>query len=49
MHEYLLWDNLVFTKKSPTTFEKLTFNKEKNLKTTQRIKRTSGFKKKKNF
>jgi len=31
VHEYLLWDNLIFTKKSPTTFEKLTFNKEKNL------------------
>ena len=31
VHEYILWDNLIFTKKSPTTFEKLTFNKEKNV------------------
>ena len=50
VHEYLLWDDLIFTKKSPTTFEKLTFNKEKNVSSiTQRVKRTSGFKKKKTF
>ena len=49
VHEYLLWDNLIFTKKSPTTFEKLTFNKEKNLNITKRVKRTDGFKKKKTF
>ena len=50
VHEYLLWDNLIFTKKSPTTFEKLTFNKEKNvIDIVQRVKRTSNFKKKKTF
>ena len=49
VHEYLLWDNLIFTKKSTTTFEKLTFNKEKNLNITKRVKRTDGFKKKKTF
>ena len=50
VHEYLLWDNLIFTKKSPTTFEKLIFNKEKNIgDITKRITRNSDWKTKKTF
>ena len=30
VQKYLLWDDVVFTKESPTSFKKLTFNKEKN-------------------
>ena len=31
VQKYLLWDDVVFTKESPTTFKKLTFNGEKNI------------------
>jgi len=31
VQQYLFWDDIIFTKKSPTTFKKLTFNKEKNI------------------
>ena len=50
VHKFLLWDNLIFSKKSPTTFKKLTFNKEKNAgQVTKRVKRNSDWSKKKNF
>jgi len=31
VQKYLLWDDVIFTKESPTTFKKLTFNGEKNI------------------
>ena len=31
VQQFLLWDDVVFTKESPTTFKKLTFNGEKNI------------------
>ena len=50
VHEFLLWDNVIFTKKSPTTFKKLTFNKEKKISNiTKRVKRTSDWSKRKLF
>ena len=39
VQKYLLWDDVVFTKESPTTFKKLIFNKEKNFSNV--IKSTS--------
>jgi len=50
VHKFLLWDNLIFSKKSPTTFKKLTFNEEKNIaKITKRTVRNSDWSKKKTF
>jgi len=50
VHKFLLWDNLIFSKKSPTTFKKLTFNKEKNIgQIIKRVKRNSDWSKKKTF
>jgi len=42
--------DVIFTKSSPTTFQKLTFNKEKNVgKVFKRVKHSSGWKNKKLF
>jgi len=50
VQQYLLSGYEIFSKMSPTTFKKLTFNNEKNIgKITKRIKRNSDWSKKKTF
>tara|TARA_B110001454_G_scaffold163635_1_gene153197 strand:- start:492 stop:1679 length:1188 start_codon:yes stop_codon:yes gene_type:complete len=49
VYEFLLWDDKVFTKKSPTTFKKLTFNKEENISKVMKKVQRSSTKKKKTF
>ena len=46
VQKYLLWDDVVFTKESPTTFKKLTFNGEKNINNIRKgVKRSTAHKK----
>ena len=50
VQQYLFADNEIFSKMSPTTFKKLTFNEEKNIaKITKRTVRNSDWSKKKTF
>tara|TARA_B100001093_G_scaffold378697_1_gene364046 strand:- start:434 stop:1933 length:1500 start_codon:yes stop_codon:yes gene_type:complete len=50
VHKYLLWDNKIFTKNSPTTLKEVKFIKEKNNGgITKHIKRSNDWSKKKNF
>ena len=43
VQKYLLWDDVVFTKESPTTFKKLTFNGEKNINNIRKgVKRSTA-------
>ena len=50
VQQYLFADSELFSKMSPTTFKKLTFNKEKNIgNITKRVKRNSEWSKKKTF
>jgi len=46
VQKYLLWDDVVFTKESPTTLKKLTFNGEKNINNIRKgVKRSTAHKK----
>ena len=46
VQQFLLWDDVVFTKESPTTFKKLTFNGEKNINNIRKgVKRSTAHKK----
>jgi hypothetical protein len=48
--EYLLWNDIVFSKKDSTTFKKLTFKKEKNISdVNKRINYSANWKTKKFF
>ena len=48
--EYLLWNDIVFSKKDSTTFKKLTFNEEKTIsEVNKRVKYSANWKTKKNL
>jgi hypothetical protein len=48
--KYLFWDDIIFTKKDPTTFKKLTFKKEKNISdVNKKVKYSDKWNKKKKF